>query len=206
MRLQALAAAALLATTAAAQAGISTITNAASFVAQTGAAADNFADLTINSALGTTSLARTVGAYGYSVQTETELYVVPVAGTVALSSGNYSDTLTLAVFTTPVRAIGGNFFATNILGELGSGAITLVATDVNGLSVTASLAGGSLSGFTGFVSDVDLASLRVSLTTPNTDRYVSMDNVSLSAVPEPQAWAMALLGLAALRGAARRRG
>jgi hypothetical protein len=193
---------ALLGASAAAQATITTFTNQASFVALTSATVDGFADLTINTALGATSLART----GYSVTTETDLYVVPVASAIALSTGNFSDTLTLGSFSSPLLAVGGNFYGTNILGEVAGGALTVVATDINGLTRSVSVTGGSASGFLGFVSDVPLVSVVVGMSVANTDRFASLDNVSISAVPEASTWLLMLAGGAAVLRAASRRG
>lgn len=200
------AAAVLLAAAASAHATLTTFTNAATFVSLTGASVDDFSDLTINADLGTATLPRTVGAYGYSVLTETGLYTVPVASALALSTGVFSDTLTIASFSSPVLAVGLNAYATNILGEVTGGALTVLATDINGLTRSISLAGGSASGFAGFVSDTPIASLKLSMTTPNTNAYASLDNVAISAVPEPGPWLMLLAGGGVmLRAASRRR-
>lgn len=199
-------AAVLLGAAATAQATLTTFTNATTFVSLTGASVDGFADLSINADLGTASLPRTAGAYGYSVQTETGLFTVPVASALALSTGLFSDTLTLTGFSSPVLAVGLNAYGTNILGELTGGALTVLATDINGLTRSISLAGGSTSGFAGFVSDTPIASLKLSMTSPNTNVYASLDNVAISAVPEPGTWLMLLAGGGVmLRAAARRR-
>jgi len=203
-----LAAAALFCAAAAAHAEIGTVTSLAAFQSAAGGAisTDTFADLSINSALGTGTLVRTVGAFGYTASTQTEFFVVPVASAVALSTGFFSDTISFAGFTNPVRAIGANFYGTNVQGEVASGALTVVATDINGATRTQSLSGGSASGFLGFVSDVPLLSVVVSMSSPNTNIWASVDNVALSAVPEAGSWLMALLGGAAvLRVVGRRR-
>jgi len=202
-----LAATALLCTAGLAHADISTSTSLASFLAATGGGStDSFADLTINSGLGTNTLARAAGPYGYTASTQTEFFVVPVASAVALSTGTYSDTISFAGFTSPVRALGANFYGTNILGEVAAGGLTVVATDINGLVKTQTLAGNSASGFLGFISDVPLVSVVLSMTTPNTSVWATVDNVVLSAVPEASTWLMALLGGAAVLRIVRRRG
>ena len=88
---------------------------------------------------------------------------------------------------------GGNFFATNVLGELTSGGMTISVTDTSGTSLSQTLAGNSLTGFAGFRSDLPLASATVRLTSASTDRWASADNVVLSAVPEPQSLALVVL-------------
>ena len=201
------AAAALLCAAGAAQAGITALTSLASFQAASGGAStDAFSDLVINSALGATTLPRNAGAFGYTLITQTDFYVVPVASAVALSTATFSDTITVGGFASPVRAVGANFYGTNILGEVASGALTVVATDINGLVKTQTLAGNSASGFLGFISDVPLVSVVLSMTTPNTSVWATVDNVVLSAVPEASTWLMALLGGAAVLRIVRRRG
>jgi hypothetical protein len=202
-----LCAAALLCAAGAAQADITALTTLASFQSATGGASvDSFSDLTINTNLGSTTLARTAGGFGYALSTQTDFFVVPVASAIALSTATFSDTISLGGFSNPVRAIGANFYGTNVLGEVSSGALTVVATDINGLVKTQSVAGGSASGFLGFISDVPLVSVVVSMTTPNTNVWVSLDNVAVSAVPEVGTWLMALLGGAAVLRVVRRRG
>ncbi len=216
MRLTRIAAAALLAVTATAHAGITTLTNQASFLSLTGAATDNLNSLAVlagstNASLGVGSLARSAGAIGYTVSTENALWVVPVAGTIAMSVDGVVDSLTLASFSQPVLAVGGNFFATSFAtGEVTSGGITLLATDINGLTQSASLPGNSASGFMGFVSDVPLLSLKASLNAAAIAadyRSITVDNIAISAVPEPSTWMLVLAGGAALvRLSSRRRG
>lgn len=204
--LRQLAAAALLAAAGASQAAISasSATSTASFASLLGGTVDSFSDLTINTDLGTTTLPRSSGSYAYTANTQTDFFVVPVAGTVALSTGTTTDTITFDSFGSAVYAFGGNFFATNVLGEVASGGLTVTATDINGLSFSRTLTGGSLSGFVGFVSDTPLASVTVSITSPNTSVYASVDNIV--AVPEPATWALLLAGgVFALRAGARRR-
>jgi len=53
---------------------------------------------------------------------------------------------------------------------------------------------------------VPLLSVVVGMTTPNTNVWATLDNVSLSAVPEAGTWLMALLGGAAVLRIRRRRG
>jgi hypothetical protein len=202
-----LAAAALLCTAGLAHADITASTSLASFLAATGGGnTDNFADLTINTGLGTNTLSRAAGSFGYTASTQTEFFVVPVASAIALSTGTYSDTISFAGFTGSVRALGANFYGTNVLGEVAGGALTVVATDINGLVMTQSLTGGSASGFLGFISDAPLASVVLSMTTSNTNVWATVDNVVLSAVPEAGTWLMALLGGAAVLRIVRRRG
>ncbi len=202
-----LAIAALLCAAGASHADITVNTNLASFLAATVGSTDGFSDLTINTDLGANSVARSAGPYAYTASAPSNLFVVPAAGTVALSAGEPADSITISGFVTPMLAVGASFYGSNILGEVASGALTVVATDINGLVKTQSVAGNSLSnGFVGFLSNVPLASVVVSLTVANAERYVTVDNVVLSAVPEAGSWLMMLAGAAAvLRIGTRRR-
>jgi hypothetical protein len=201
-----LAVAALCCVAGASQASIavSPATTPAAFSTSVSGSTDTFSDLTINSQLGVTSIARSAGALGYSVKTQTDFYVVPVAGTIGLSVGDTPDTLTFSSFVTPVYAFGTNFFATNILGEAASVPLTVVIKDINNLTSTQLLTG---SAFRGFVSDVPLLSVVVSVTTPGSGPgpFVTVDNVVLSAVPEASSWLMMALGGAAVLAIGARR-
>lgn len=203
----------------AAQATITVSTTAASFTTAAGGvvSTDSFSDLTINTSLNALTTARSAGSLGYSLSssnlsTDTDnfpsgLYVAPVASAKAITTQWYADTLTLGSFATPVKAVGANLYGTNILGELSTLALTIKATDVNGLTFTTTTPGSATSGFVGLVSDVALASVVISATTPNTNGYVTLDNVMLAAapVPEPASWLLMLAGGAAVLSLAKRR-
>jgi hypothetical protein len=203
--LRSLAAVALLCTAAASQAAIVSVTSRPAFEALGHSATDGFPDLVINSDLGTNSLSRAAGGYNYTVTTQSDFFVVPVAGAIALSVQDFTDTITFSGFGNAVYAFGGNFYGTNILGELRSGALTAVAFDINGLSLSTAVAGNSATAFTGFRSDVALDRVVISMTSPNTDVYVTADNAAF--VPEPSSSLLVLAagGAMLLAGARRRR-
>lgn len=207
-----LAAAALLCVAGASQAAItvSSFNSAASFQGGVQGSVDTFGDLTINQPLPGTSASRNAGSLGYLLststnnQTDSGLYVAPVAGAIAITTNWNNDTLTLSNFVTPIYAIGANFYGTNILGEVTGGGLTVVATDTNGLTLSTTLTGGSTTGFLGLLSDTPFASVTVGLTTPSTNAFASLDNVVM-AVPESGGLPMALLGGALLRLLRKRR-
>jgi hypothetical protein len=182
-------------------------TTSASFAAASAGGIDSYSDLTINTDLGSAAIDRRAGAFGYRVSANSsDLFVVPVGGTIGLSTTVNTDSLTFAGFNRAVYAIGGNFYGTSVLGEVVSGGLTVLVTDINGLSASRTLAGGTAGGFVGFTSTVPFASLVASITTPNTSVYASADNLVLG-VPEPSSWLLMLAGGAVvLRTAARRRG
>jgi hypothetical protein len=206
-----LAIAALLCAAGAANATISFVTTATTVPFPT-ATKDTFADLPINADLMTLVLTRSAGPFRYTLGTtfsdavNSGLFTVPAAGTGAVSTGWYADSLVFTLLSSNVQSFGGNFFGTNVLGEVAGGGMTLTATDTAGLSLTRTITGGSLTGFAGFISDVPLRLITVSMTTPNTNTWASADNILLtSAVPEPSSWMLMLAGGAvALQLGARR--
>ncbi len=202
---------------------LSTFTTATAGTGKT----DTFGDQTINSYFGGGSpvlsavrsapTAGGAGSFGYTLTSSnlstdalnfpSSLYVVPSAGFAGVSTTWYTDTLTFDTFTSPVYAFGAYFYGTNVLGELNSLGMTVTVTDTNNVVTTTTTAGGSLTNFVGFVSDTPLSSVVLSATAPNTNLFVSADNIVLSAVPEPGTWLLMLAGgAAALRLGARRRG
>jgi len=207
-----LAAAAVLCTAGAAQATI-TFVNSVADPAFANRSTDTFSDLTINTNLGTVSLVRTTGTLPYVLSTtvdnliESSLYTVPVAGTRAVSTGFNTDALLFNLLPSTITAFGGNFFATNVLGEFaGNTGLTITVTDVAGLSFTQAVTPANAAAFSGFVSTIPLRFASVRITTPNTNVWATVDNVALVAVPEPGTWSLFLAGGAlALRLGARRR-
>lgn len=208
--LRALAVAAALCAAGAAQATITFVTSASAQPFPT-ATRDSFSDLAINSEQGL-SITRSAGDFRYTLgstysdPTNSSLYVVPAAGTGAVSTGWFADSLVFTLLS-PVYAFGGNFFGTNLLGEVASGALTLTVTDAQGTTRSQAIGGNSLTAFTGIVSDVPLRLVTLSITSPNTSVFASADNILLSAapVPEPQTWALMLAGGAMMLSLAKRR-
>ena len=193
---------------------------------------DTFSDLTINGYLNN-SLARTTGssgssgaanippnyagppatgvAYQYTLAATaalpsaagSALFVAPVAGLGAVATSQYNDAL-LFTFQSPVKAAGGNFFGTNELGEVATLAFTVTAKDSVGGTLSTSFSGASASSFLGFLSDLPLVSVMLTVTTPNVALFATADNLVLSAVPEPGSYALMLGGLGLLGAVARR--
>lgn len=184
---------------------VSPATNPPTFASSVGGSIDAFSDQTINEFLPP-DLVRSGGPIGYRVSSsllagpESGLFIAPAAGTVAVSTVYYLDTLTFGAFGTNVYAFGASLFATNILGEATAGAMTVTITDTNALTFTRTITGGSLSSFIGFVSTVPIASVVAQITTANTNIYATADNVVLSsrvqvaAVPESATWLMMIAG------------
>jgi hypothetical protein len=196
-----------------------TFTNSSASPVFVGGSVDRFTDLTINTFLPGLATSRSAGAFTYNVATtdvggvESGLFVVPIAGNVGLSTAWFEDALQFTFTSPDILGFGGNFFRTNPLGEAvgantggatGAPTVSITVTDINGLSFTQAV-NASLTTFSGFISDVPLASATVRIATLDPLRYISADNVVLSAVPEPGTYGLMALGLVSLL-ARRRRG
>jgi hypothetical protein len=214
-----LAAAALLAASAATQAALAVYTSPSAFNAAVSAPGlDSFSSLTPGLALEG-PIARTAGAYAYSVAVDPDTTFIDVGGVVPpgyiVAAGSASDrwlstnttTDTLRFFNlSGATAIGGLFFGSDIDGLFASGArIDFRATDAQGTQ-TYTLTGAGVSSFVGFVSDTTLLSLTAQASQANGDVWVTANDLQLAAaVPEPQTLALLMAGLAFVGGAARRR-
>lgn len=108
---------------------------------------------------------------------------------------------TLVIYFTSgnVRAFGGNLFATTISNVFIPGT-TLELRYSDGF--TDSYVAGSASEFRGYVSSRVLTRVSITSTVAVPNRYVSVDNLRTSTVPEPASMTALALGLAAI---ARRR-
>jgi hypothetical protein len=208
-----IALAALVASTAPAQAAITVYTTAASFAAATTApGVDTYTGFSIT---GTTAtpIVRAAGAYGYTGSAPNNFFG---GGTVAnpfLSTNTATDTMTFNTFTGGVEAAGGNFFGSNVSGLYQLGDITITATDGSG-TVTQTIIGATTSSFLGFVSTGPLTSVTVTSVQPiGAFLWPSLDNFVLAKragtitpqVPESSTWLMMIAGFGLVGGAMRRR-
>jgi len=128
--------------------------------------------------------------------------------TMSATSGLYSDgnfigtngpnEALLMTFTSGnVRAVGGSYFTTNISDVFQPGSTINITYSDGG---TDSYIAGSTSQFRGYVSGTVLTSMSITSTGPDASRFLSMDNVVTSTVPEPATMtAMALGALALLK-------
>jgi hypothetical protein len=190
----------------------STATNANSFAALVAGGIDTFSDLNINNVL-TGPLARTAGGIAYNLSAPSGFFVNTVASFISPGTTIYNESITYSGFAPDVRAFGGNFLSVDTNGEPGTQVpLTVTVTDIFGAFSTLSITGGAqsgpsgTSGFKGWISDSAIASVTVTITTPNTNAWASVDNTVLSAVPEASTWMMMLAGGAAvLRLGTRRR-
>jgi PEP-CTERM motif len=209
--MKSVAAAALVVLSGASFAGPTAYTSAASFAAATTApGVDTFAGFSITGSTPS-PITRTAGAYTYSAAASTSSFFG--AGTTAnpwLSTNIATDSITFSGFSAGVNAVGGNFFDSDIAGAFALGDITLTATDSTG-STTFTITGATTNSFLGFVSSTgSILSLVVSAVQPASPIWPTVDNLTLAkalvtAVPEPETYALMLAGLGVLGFVARRR-
>jgi hypothetical protein len=157
-----------------------------------------------------------IGAsYSYTATTSVSSFFGGVSGVAfdnPFFSTNLSNTSILFNgFAAGVNAIGGDFFISDVDGgpRSGGGTIVLEVTDSAG-TVTETIVNSSPDSFRGFVSDVTLVSMNLSVVRDpgaSFQPFVSADDLVLaevSAVPEPKTFALLLAGIGLIATVARR--
>jgi hypothetical protein len=138
------------------------------------------------------------GSFAYSVFAPSNLYF----------SGDFigtnlpNDALTLTFTSGNVKAVGANFYATNISDVFQAVSLTLTLSDGTVQTFTPASVTNS---YRGFVSTVAITSLVISA--PGASLYAGLDNLTVgavAAVPEPASWALMGLGALGLLAARRR--
>ena len=206
-----LAVAALLAISAASQAAITVFTSQASFLAAvTAPGVDTFTGFSVT-ALTPSPVIRSAGSYTYTASAPDGFFGGGSAANPYLSTNTAADAITFGSFGGGVRAIGGNFFGSDVDGAFSAGSLTLLATDALGASVTQTITG-SLTSFVGFVSTGAMNSLVLSSVQPaggflwpGADNLTLAAAAAVTAVPEPETYALMLGGLGLLGFISRRR-
>ena len=205
-----LAAAGLLAASAAPQAALVVFNTQASFLAAVSSpGVDTFIGLSITDATAS-PLLRSAGSYTYTATSTTTFFGAGSAANPWLSTNGATDVITFSGFSSGVNAIGGLFFGSDINGAFASGNVMLTAMDSLGATSTQTITNATLSSFLGFQSTGAITSLVVSSVSPNSTVWPTVDNLTLAtgavaAVPEPETWALMLGGLGVLGTLARRR-
>ena len=196
--------------TAAAQADVTVFTDRASFLAAlTLPGIDSFDDLAVSQT--DSPLFRFAGSYAYqaSAGPVSDFYPAGSGSDIWLATTVASDSITFLNFAAGLRAFGGNFFGSDVDGAFLPGQ-TVVLTATDGTTErTVSLYDTSTTTFLGFIADNALTSvtLRPDGIAGNT-YWVSANDVTMgtvTAVPEPQTYAMVVAGLALVGFGARRR-
>jgi hypothetical protein len=186
-RLAATAAAAMVVSQA--QAATTVHTDLTSFLAAVagGAYAETFS--------GTEDTSFAGGGYSYTVSAPDGTY----ASGSDLGTNQAEQALTITFTGSPVSAVGGNFYATDINPDFQPEIITVTLSNGDG----ASFLPASKSSFVGFTTSAPITSLTVSFYDPNWfGRYATVDNLTVgmnaALVPEPGQWALMAMGLAGL--------
>lgn len=210
----------LLAQVAPANAAVTVYTDRASFLAALPASAlvatDEYDDLAAGEQLPG-PLMRGAGVTAYQVAVQDTLGlgsadgaqdffpVSPTGSGTALSANFAANTLVFDHFAPGARALAGNFFSTGESGAFLPGqALTLTFTAGDGAS-TLTLNPAGVASFVGFTSDAPLLSLQVSAVQAGQYNWAAVDNLTVSAVPEPAMPLMLGLGLGVLGFAVRRK-
>jgi len=196
--------------TAAAQADVTVFTDRASFLAAlTLPGVDTFDDLSVKQT--DTPLFRFAGPYSYqaSAGPVSDFFPAGSATDTWLANTVASDTITFSNFAAGMRAFGGNFFGSDINGAFLPGQ-TMVLTANDGTTMrTVNLLNTNTMTFLGFIADNALTSVTLRPDgLPGNIYWVTANNVTMgvvTAVPEPETYAMLLAGLTLVGFGARRR-
>lgn len=218
--LRPLAIAALLATAGASHAAfINTFSSLAAFNAATvQQGTDTYAGLSITSStLSPLNRSTTTGTgYNYvaSVLDPNTTQVPPPptlffgGGTTAnpfLSTNTATDIIVLNGFSPQIRAIGGNFFGSDVGGAFTLGTIRVTVTDSLGVIFAQTLVNPAQNAFQGVLSNGFITSMTIATLQPNTGFvWPSVDNLVV-AIPEPGTYALMLAGLGVVGLMTRRR-
>ena len=199
--LKRLTAAVLLCVAAGAEAQINVYTDQAAFLAAVGGyGVDTYDDLTIQ--LYESPFERTAGAYSYTASAPSGLYGAGSGGDGWLTPNVDNETITFSNFAPGIVGFGGYFFASDINGAfLPNGSLLFTATDGTTLNYT--LNGATTTSFLGFVSSSPLTSVTL---TSGGNYWPTANDVTLAMpIPEPETYAMMLMGLGVVGWLRRRR-
>ena len=190
-------------------AAITVFTSEASFLAAVSApGVDTFAGFSTTTVTAS-PITRAAGPYTYNASSATGFFGAGTLADPALSTNSDLDAITFFNVGGGASAIGGTFFGSDLEGGFVASAVVLTATDTLGAISTQTFVATPTS-FMGFVSTGSIATLVYSTSMPGNFVFAAVDDLIIAAVPvtpipEPENWALLLVGLAALGACARRR-
>lgn len=208
LSIQTVALVAALAATFPAQAALTVFTSTASFLAAiSSTGTDTFEEASAGGE-NPSPFNRAAGSYTYKATATGGFYGSGSGSDAALSTNSSGIPVSFGSFSSSIAAIGANIFATDINGNFYTGSLTVLATDSLGATSSQTLAPTDVGtgSFIGFISNSTIVSLLV--TPVLTDRFASIDNLTLgqiAPIPEPASMVMMAAGLLALRRATRGR-
>lgn len=217
--LKPLAVAALICAGSAANAALTVYTTQASFLAAViSPGTDTYTGFSISGSTPS-PITRSAGTYTYTATTSdlsgtgaTGFYGAGSTANPFLSTNYALDTITFSGFSSGVRAVGGNFFGSDINGFYAAGSVTVTGFDATSNSVrTIAPTSATAGSFLGFVSSGPMTSLTVSAVQGSSALWPTVDNLTLAsvapvaAVPEPGTVALLFAGLGLVGLASRRR-
>jgi len=122
-----------------------------------------------------------------------------------LATNTATDAILLKNFSPAIRAIGGNFFGSDVSGWFTVGTITIIVNDSLGATLTQTITNAAQAGFFGVLSNGFITSMEVSVVQPAGGFiWPAADNLVM-AIPEPGTYALMLAGLGFVGFMARRR-
>lgn len=137
------------------------------------------------------------GGFSYSASAPSDIYLEGGF----LGTSDIDEPLTLMFTSGNVRAVGAEFYATDINDDPISALVTITLSDGTVEIFTPTSFATS---FRGFTSDVAITSLVISA--PGQMLYAGLDNLTVGKVPEPAGWMLVGLALAGLVASRRRAG
>lgn len=203
-----------------AQAAVTVYTTQASFLSQLGGnyATDSFDDLAADTIVNPTvftstgnHFTRTAGSFDYRLNVGTWYTLfnnkdLNNPTDIRISPENAVRALNFTNFSKPVLGLGANFFITDVWGEDAVGkSVRVSLTDINNAVTNLTITNSTASSYRGFVSSVPIKSLSVSADRPIENNWATVNNFTVSAVPEPATGVLACLGVAGVLLARRRR-